>query len=53
MPFCYEQTSPLGVLSTPSGNPKQALAQFVHSEKFFLFPIKKDAEASFFSEVLT
>ncbi len=31
--FCYEQTSPLGVSHTPSGNPS---VQFVRSEPFFL-----------------
>ena len=38
MPFCYEQTSPLGVSHTPSGNPKPKVsAQFLRSEQIFLF----------------
>ena len=37
--FCYEQTSPLGVLSTPLGNPKQSFGSVCPFQAFF--PISK------------
>ncbi len=43
-PFCYEQTSPLGVPVYAFGFPKAyALAQFVRSETFFPIPTEKGA----------